>query len=121
MNRTSPAAELDAETLALLDAIDVPVPDFTVDLDVVFGTPLEMYEAGLLEHEKLAGLDDLAAADAIQARHDRLLAAADITADDPTIAQRVRELLVDALIPFAEQLLPAHPSAPAAIETAVAA
>jgi hypothetical protein len=121
MNRTSPAAELDAETLALLDAIDVPVPDFTVDLDVVFGTPLEMYEAGLLEHEKLAGRDDLAAADAIQARHDRLLAAADIAADDPTIAQRVRELLVDALIPFVEQLLPSHPSAPAAIETVVAA
>ncbi|WP_052398003.1 hypothetical protein [Streptomyces sp. NRRL F-5123] len=120
MSRTT-STDLDAETLALLDAIDVPLPDFCVDWDILFGTPLEMYEAGLLEHEKLAGLDDLAAADAIQARHDRLLAAADIASDDPTIAQRVREVLVDALIPFAPQLLPARTSTPAASETAAAA
>ncbi|MFE0777083.1 hypothetical protein ACFW3E_29025, partial [Streptomyces sp. NPDC058861] len=44
--------ELDGETLALLDALDVDLPgidDAMVDLDVYYGTPLEMHEpAGTL-------------------------------------------------------------------------
>jgi hypothetical protein len=45
-----PAASLvieffDRETVALLDAIEVELPDFgDVDRDVAFGTPLEMHE-----------------------------------------------------------------------------
>ncbi|MFD7667790.1 hypothetical protein [Streptomyces sp. NPDC059788] len=95
----------DPETLALLDELDVEIPEFGgVDLDVVFGTPLEMYEAGELPHERLVGLDDDAALTAIRDRHDRLLAASDIAADDPSITARIRERLVDVLLPYAEQL-----------------
>ncbi|MGG7568956.1 hypothetical protein [Streptomyces sirii] len=95
----------DAETLALLEAVEVPLPDFAgLDLDVAFGTPLEMYAVGPLPHEQLDGLDITAAVAAIAAREDRMLAARDIAADDPTIAIRVRERLVDVLLPYAAQL-----------------
>ncbi|MYS40642.1 hypothetical protein GTY23_05150 [Streptomyces sp. SID5998] len=112
-----PAASLtterfDTETLALLDELDVDIPEFGgVDLDVAFGTPLEMYEAGELPHERLVGLDDDAALTAIQARHDRLMAASDIAADDPSITSRIRERLVDVLLPYAAQLRTAPPAA----------
>ncbi|WP_331745288.1 hypothetical protein OG245_37435 (plasmid) [Streptomyces sp. NBC_01116] len=111
MNTTSrPAASLttetsDAETLALLEAVEVPLPDFAdLDLDVAFGTPLEMYEAGPLPHERLDGLDITAAIAAIAARENRMLAARDIVAVDPTTTELVRERLVDVLLPYAEQL-----------------
>ncbi|MFI5621482.1 hypothetical protein [Streptomyces sp. NPDC051567] len=124
MNTTSrPAASLatetfDAETLALLEAVEVPLPDFgNVDLDVAFGTPLEMYAAGPLPHEQLDGLDITAAIAAIEARENRMLAARDILATDPSITERVRERLVDVLIPYATQLRIA-PSATASLPIA---
>lgn len=95
----------DTETQELLDAIDVELPDFgDIDTDVAFGTPLEMYEAGPLPHERLEGLDLADAIDAIEARENRMLAAHDIAADDPTIAAQVRERLVDVLLPQAHLL-----------------
>ncbi|MFK0112501.1 hypothetical protein [Streptomyces sp. NPDC091217] len=98
----------DSETFALLEAVadGIEIPEFNADLDVVFGTPLDMYEAGELPHERLVGLDEDedAVSEAIQARHDRLLAAADIAADDPAIALKVRHRLVDVLLPYAAQL-----------------
>ncbi|SCE43034.1 hypothetical protein [Streptomyces sp. OspMP-M43] len=111
MNTTSrPTASLttetfDAETLALLEAVEVPLPDFAdLDLDVAFGTPLEMYEAGPLPHEQLDGLDIAAAIAAIEARENRMLAARDIVAADPTTTELVRERLVDVLLLYATQL-----------------
>ncbi|MGO1025681.1 hypothetical protein ACTOXX_34465 [Streptomyces rubiginosohelvolus] len=85
-----PAASLatehfDTETQELLDAIDVELPEFgDTDMDVAFGTPLEMFEAGTLPHERLDGLDITAAVAAIEARENRMLAARDIVATDPT-------------------------------------
>ncbi|MFH8470348.1 hypothetical protein [Streptomyces sp. NPDC017991] len=100
--------DYDAETQDLLDAIEVGLPDFgdtgLVDLDVAFGTPLAMYEAGLLPDERLEGLDIEATIEAIEARENRMLAARDIAATDPTIARFVRERLVDVLLPYAAQL-----------------
>ena len=92
---------LDAETLQLLDAIDVELPDLgDIDLDVVFGTPLEMYERltpGELARLEATGAstkvwDEVAAE--IEARQD---AAEDIVATDPSITERVRERLLEAL------------------------
>ncbi|MDX3170270.1 hypothetical protein PV736_27410 [Streptomyces scabiei] len=117
MNTTSrPTASLatenfDAETLALLEAVEVPLPDFAdLDLDVAFGTPLEMHEAGTLPHERLDGLDITAAVAAIEARENRMLAARDIVATDPTVTELVRERLVDVLLPYAAQLRIAPPA-----------
>ncbi|MGW2393946.1 hypothetical protein ACWCYK_31310 [Streptomyces lydicamycinicus] len=116
MHIARPAASLatevfDTETLALLDALDVELPDFgDVDLDVAFGTPLGMYEADELPHEQLAGLDITDAIQAIDARGSRLLAARDIAAADPGIARFVRERLVDVLLPYAAQLRIAPPA-----------
>ncbi|MGW1007695.1 hypothetical protein [Streptomyces sp. NPDC002520] len=114
-----PAASLatehfDTETLALLEAIEVPLPDFTgLDMDVAFGTPLEMYAAGTLPHEQLDGLDIEAAIEAIEARENRMLAARDIAATDPTATELVRERLVDVLLPYAAQLRITRPAAAA--------
>ncbi|GHE56490.1 hypothetical protein GCM10018785_27250 [Streptomyces longispororuber] len=95
----------DAETLALLEAVEVPLPDFAgLDLDVAFGTPLEMYEDGPLSHERPDGLDITAAIAAIEARENRMLAARDIVTTDSTAAELVRERLVDVLLPYAAQL-----------------
>ena len=95
----------DAETLALLEAVEVPLPDFGgLDLDVAFGMPLEMFEAGALPHERLDGLDITAAVAAIEARENRMLAARDIVATDPTALELVRERLVDVLLHYAAQL-----------------
>ncbi|MFB8272959.1 hypothetical protein ACFC96_41125 [Streptomyces sp. NPDC055955] len=119
-----PAASLatehfDAETLALLEAVEVPLPDFAdIDLDVAFGTPLEMYAAGPLPHEQLDGLDITAAIAAIEARESRLLAAHDITVTDPTVTELVRERLVNVLIPYAAQLRIAPPATAAPLPLA---
>ncbi|MER7112237.1 hypothetical protein [Streptomyces sp. NPDC000229] len=79
------------------------LPDFgNVDLDVAFGTPLEMYEAGALPHEQLDGLDIYAAIEAVEARENRLAAARDIAAD-PAVTALVRERLVDVLVPYASE------------------
>ncbi|GAA3381198.1 hypothetical protein GCM10020367_71530 [Streptomyces sannanensis] len=124
---SAPAAGLaevfDAETLALLDAVEVPLPEFgdDVDLDVAFGTPLEMYEPAGTPREMrryaaaiVAGpktsysrLRDEAGAE-IAARMD---AARDIVATDPSIAELVRERLVDVFLPYAAQLRIAPPAA----------
>ncbi|MFB7258101.1 hypothetical protein [Streptomyces nojiriensis] len=125
MNSTSrPAASLatetfDAETLALLEAVEVPLPDFAdLDLDVAFGTPLELFEAGPLPHERLDGLDITAAVAAIEARENRMLAARDILATDPTATELVRERLVDVLLPYAAQLRITRPAAAAPLPIA---
>ncbi|MEW1699452.1 hypothetical protein [Streptomyces sp. NPDC091278] len=108
----------DAETLALLDELDVPLPtgldDAEADLDAVWGTPLAMYEpAGIArEMRRYAAAvltvppdrrHELALAHGaeIAARVD---AARDILASDPGITTRVRERLVDILLPHAAQL-----------------
>ncbi|MYQ82700.1 MULTISPECIES: hypothetical protein [unclassified Streptomyces] len=95
----------DAETLQLLDSIEVELPDFgDIDLDAAFGTPLEMYEADELPHERWAGIDMAVTLGALKDRYARMDAARDIAADDPTIARRVRERLIDVLLPYATQL-----------------
>lgn len=105
-----PAASLatehsDAETLAFLEAVEVPLPDFTgIDLGVAFGMPLEMCAADPLPHEQLDGLDITAAIAAIEARENRMLAARAIAATEPTATELVRERLVDMLLPYARQL-----------------
>lgn len=105
--------QFDSEAVALLRAVvdGIEIPEFNADLDVFFGTPLDMYEAGELPHECLADLDDAAAIEAIKVRHGRLLAAGDITIDDPAIALNVRHRLVDILLPYASQLRIAPPTA----------
>ncbi|WP_445403159.1 hypothetical protein ACSMX9_30035 (plasmid) [Streptomyces sp. LE64] len=125
MNTTSrPTAGLatenfDAETLALLEAVEVPLPEFGgLDLDVAFGMPLEMFEAGALPHERLDGLDITAAIAAIEARENRMLAARDIVATDPTATELVRERLVDVLLPYAAQLRITRPAAAASLPIA---
>ncbi|MEW1753443.1 hypothetical protein [Streptomyces angustmyceticus] len=102
----------DTETLALLEAIEVPLPDFAgLDLDIAFGTPLEMYE--LVTTDELAKWDAAAAMPKgkTKARNEviaesgaRRDAARDIVAADPSITARVRERLVDVLLPYAAQL-----------------
>jgi hypothetical protein len=119
--------ELDTETLALLDALEVGIPDIddaTVDLDVYYGTPLELHEPAGTQHEMRAYAAAVVAAPCqsyelslthgaeIQARVD---ASCDILADDPDITTRVRERLVDALIPHAAQLRTAPAAAAASL------
>ncbi|MFD8288038.1 hypothetical protein ACFV2B_07360 [Streptomyces lavendulae] len=95
----------DEETQHLLEAVAVDLPEFgDIDLDIAFGTPLEMYAAGPLPHEQLDGLDITVAVAAIEARENRMLAARDIAATDPTVTDLVRERLVDVLLPYAAQL-----------------
>ncbi|MFI0192077.1 hypothetical protein ACH4PW_31595 [Streptomyces sp. NPDC017082] len=107
-----PAASLttehfDTETLALLDELDVEIPEFGgVDLDVAFGTPLEMHEPFATACEK-----GLASQDLMEQFFARRQAALDIVADDPGITTRVRERLVDVLLPYAAQLRIAPPAA----------
>ncbi|MFD3621503.1 hypothetical protein ACFWWT_41150 [Streptomyces sp. NPDC058676] len=86
--------------------MEVKLPEFgDIDLDVAFGTPLDLYEAGTLAHEQLDGLDIYAAIEAIEARENRLAAARDI------VTALVRERLVDVLLPYAAQLHIARPAA----------
>ncbi|MFJ9472466.1 hypothetical protein [Streptomyces caniferus] len=108
----------DTETLALLEAIEVPLPDpADIDLDIAFGTPLEMY--GLVTSDELARWDAAAAMakGKTKARNElvaesgaRRGAARDIVAADPSITARVRERLVDVLLPYAAQLRIAPPA-----------
>lgn len=116
--RSSTGEVVDAETLALLDELDVPLPvdfnDVEVDLDVAFGTPLEMYEpAGTAREmrryaaavlavppDRRYGLAVAYGAE-IAARVD---AARAILATDLAITARVRERLVDVLLPHAARL-----------------
>ncbi|WP_331736942.1 hypothetical protein OG426_55705 (plasmid) [Streptomyces canus] len=107
------AESFDRETITLLEAIEVELPEFSdIDLDVAFGTPLDLYEAGTLAHEQLDGLDIYAAIEAIEARESRLAAARDIVAD-PAVIALVRERLVDVLLPYAYQLAPVNTETPA--------
>ncbi|WP_073918920.1 hypothetical protein [Streptomyces sp. CB02009] len=120
-HRFSTGEVFDAETLALLDELDIPLSaDFNVDLDIAFGTPLEMHEpAGTAREMRryaaavltvLPGRrHELALAHGaeITARVD---ASRDILAADPTITARVRERLVDVLLPHAERLRRTIPS-----------
>ncbi|MCE0446794.1 hypothetical protein LT493_26045 [Streptomyces tricolor] len=95
-----------------MDELDVDLPEFGgVDLDVGFGTPLELHEAGELPHERWAGVDMAVTLDALYARYARMDAARDITAGDPTVTTLVRERLVDVLVPYAAQLRIAPPAA----------
>ncbi|MGP3637232.1 hypothetical protein ACTU45_28465 [Streptomyces sp. 24-1644] len=106
----------DTETQELLAAIDVELPDFgDLDMDIAFGTPLEMYEAGPLPHERLDGLDMTADLAASEARENRMLAARDIAATDSTATELVRERLVDVLLPYATQLRITRPAAATAL------
>lgn len=123
MNASASSAGLseqfDSETLALLEAIEVDLPEFDdADLDVAFGTPLEMYE--FVTPDELARWD--AAADRKKGRQaardkvanefaPRRAAAKDILATDPSITELVRERLLDVLLPYAAQLRPAPPAA----------
>ncbi|MDV9189777.1 hypothetical protein R6L23_16400 [Streptomyces sp. SR27] len=92
----------DGETLALLKAVEVPLPDFAIDLDIAFGTPLEMYEPFATPRERAAALTcpDEVLGDFFARRH----AARDILASDPSITALVRERLVDVLLPHATRL-----------------
>jgi hypothetical protein len=106
----------DAETLALLEAVEVPlpVPDFAdLDLDVAFGTPLEMHEPFATAREK-----GLASQDLLEQFFARRHAALDIVADDSSITIRVRERLVDVLLPYAAQLRITRPAAAAPLPIA---
>ncbi|MFF2927178.1 hypothetical protein ACFVTP_33040 [Streptomyces celluloflavus] len=126
-----PAASLatetfDTETLALLEAVEVPLPPFTdLDLDVAFGTPLEMY--GLATADELVRWDAAAAVkkgktkarDEVIAEYGaRREAARDILAADPSITELVRERLVDVLLPYAAQLRITRPAAAAPLPIA---
>ncbi|MFE7614324.1 hypothetical protein [Streptomyces sp. NPDC057496] len=126
----NPAAErFDTETLALLEAVEVPLPHIAdIDLDIAFGTVLEMYEPAGTQQEmrryaaaivsgprtSYSRLRDEAGAE-IAARLD---AARDILATDPTITELVRERLVDALLPYAAQLRITRPAAAAPLPLA---
>ncbi|MEU6053109.1 hypothetical protein ABZ829_22075 [Streptomyces xanthochromogenes] len=117
----------DAETLALLEAVEVPLPPFDgIDLDLKFGTPLEMYDsvtadelarwgaAAAVKQGKTRARDEVIADSG--ARRD---AARDILAADPSITELVRERLVDVLLPYAAQLRTVRPAAVAPLPIAV--
>ncbi|MFJ4329122.1 hypothetical protein ACIP3A_39265 [Streptomyces tricolor] len=110
--------QFDSETLALLRAAEVDHPEFgDIDLDVAFGTPLEMYEfvtpdelarwdaAASLKKGRQAARDKVANESAA-----RRAAAKDILAADPSITELVRERLVDVLLPYTAQLRTAPPA-----------
>lgn len=118
--------QFDSETLALLDAIEVELPDFgDVNLDVAFGTPLEMYEfvtpgelarwdaASSLKKGRTAAREKVGAESAA-----RRAAAQDIVTADPSITELVRDRLVDVLLPYAAQLRIASPTAATALPVA---
>ncbi|MFI8200877.1 hypothetical protein ACIF6K_30890 [Streptomyces sp. NPDC085942] len=121
MNTTSrPTAGLatenfDAETLALLEAIEVELPEFgDLDLDVAFGTPLEMFEPAGTQGEMRRYVAEIVAAPvdqryALSLVHGaeitaRIDAARDIVVSDLTTMKLIRERLVDVLLPYAAQL-----------------
>nr|BAK19832.1 hypothetical protein [Streptomyces rochei] len=130
MNASASSAGLseqfDSETLALLDELDVVIPEFgDLDLDVAFGTPLEMYD--LVTTDELARWDAAAAVkkgktkardEVISESGARREAARDILAADPSITELVRERLVDVLLPYAAQLRITRPAAAASLPIA---
>ncbi|MFC8263760.1 hypothetical protein ACFUNF_40725 [Streptomyces sp. NPDC057291] len=97
------AEHFDAETLQVLDAIDVELPHFgDIDLDVVFGTPLEMYERftpGELARLGATGSRTKARDEVVAQLWARQDAAENSVATDPSITERVRERLLEALEP----------------------
>lgn len=110
-HRLSNDEVFDAETLALLDKLDVPLCG---DVDVDVGTPLDMHEpAGTAREMRRYAAEvlsvppncrqelALAYGAEITARVD---AGRDILAADPAITARVRERLVDLLLPYAGRL-----------------
>ncbi|WP_217208881.1 hypothetical protein [Streptomyces sp. AC550_RSS872] len=115
--------QFDSETLALLDAIAVDLPEFgDADLDTVFGTPLEMHEfvtpGELARWNAASSLKKGRKAAQAKVAHDfaaRRAAAEDILAADPSITEMVRERLVDALIPYVMHLRIASSSAAAVL------
>ncbi|MEV0695273.1 hypothetical protein [Streptomyces sp. NPDC050388] len=123
MNAThTPATEdFDAETLGLLEAVEVPLPEFT-GLDAAFGTPLDLYEPAGSQREMRAYAAAVVVAAPTSQRHQlsrlhgaeiqaRLDAGRDILADDPALTARVRERLVDVLLPHAARLRSTPPAA----------
>ncbi|PWI05688.1 hypothetical protein DIZ27_37805 [Streptomyces sp. NWU339] len=120
--RTPATEDFDAETLGLLEAVEVPLPEFTgLDLDVAFGTPLDLYEPAGSQREMRAYAAAVVAAPTSQ-RHQlsrlhgaeiqaRIDAGRDILTDDPALTARVRERLVDVLLPHAAQLRITPPTA----------
>ncbi|MDW4917371.1 hypothetical protein [Streptomyces californicus] len=121
MNTTSrPTASLatenfNDETLALLEAIEVELPEFgDLDLDVAFGTPLEMFEPAGTQREMRRYAAEILAAPVDQRYALSLVHGAEITAridvardivvGDLTTMKLVRERLVDFLLPYAAQL-----------------
>ncbi|MGW7821887.1 hypothetical protein ACWGLF_28055 [Streptomyces puniciscabiei] len=102
--------QFDTETLALLEAVEdgIDLLEFgDVDLDIVFGTPLELHERWLTPQElERAEAADQAKGRKREAQHVSAMewaarkdAARDIVAADPSITERVRERLLEALEP----------------------
>ncbi|MDX3066436.1 hypothetical protein PV518_30390, partial [Streptomyces sp. ND04-05B] len=98
----------DSETLELLEAVvdGIEIPEFEVDLDVAFGTPLEMYEfvtpGELARWDAASSLKKGRKAAQAKVAHDsaaRRAAAEDILATDPSITELVPDGLFDALLP----------------------
>ncbi|MGW1620963.1 hypothetical protein [Streptomyces sp. NPDC002172] len=112
ISAAGPSKQFDSETFALLEAIEVDLPEFgDADLDAAFGTPLEMYEfvtsAELARWDAASRLKKGRRAAQAQVASEftaRRAAAVDILAADPSITDLVRERLIDALIPHAAQL-----------------
>ncbi|MYR27806.1 hypothetical protein GTW68_16555 [Streptomyces sp. SID4945] len=111
MYEADPLTEFDTETLALLEAVEVPLLKFSdLDLDVAFGTPMEMYD--LVTTDELARWDAVSTVKGRARARDEVVAdsgarrdaARDILAADPTVTELVRERFVDILIPAARQL-----------------
>ncbi|ASY37049.1 MULTISPECIES: hypothetical protein [unclassified Streptomyces] len=107
------ALEFDAETLALLDQLDIPLaaaaaPASAVecDLDAMFGTPLALHEVWALPAEAALLSPTVPSLNANTVVGDflaRRQAALDIVADDPHLTARIRERLDrDAVMPFPE-------------------
>ncbi|MEU8764753.1 hypothetical protein [Streptomyces sp. NPDC048659] len=117
-HRPGPGEVFDAETLALLDELDVPLTmDIDADLDIAFGTPLELYH----QHPTASELAALATRPVGEVGRElvaRVHAAEDILAGDPSITARVRERLVDVLLPYAVQLRIKRPAAAAPVPRA---
>ncbi|MFD5728331.1 hypothetical protein ACFWMT_19870 [Streptomyces sp. NPDC058368] len=116
-HRPSTGEVFDAETLALLDELDVPLCadfDFDVDLDVAFGTPLEMHEPACTAREMRRYAAEILTVPPNRRQELALVYGAEITARvdagrdilaaDPSITARVRERLVDVLLPHADRL-----------------
>ncbi|MGW6557561.1 hypothetical protein [Streptomyces hydrogenans] len=121
--RPSTNEAFDFETLALLDALDVPLPvqAASIDLDVLYGTPLEMHEPAGTSWELSRYATEVTAAPpdrryGLSLTHGaeiaaRVDASRDILAADPTIPVFLCERLADFPLPRATRLLRSiHPN-----------